>query len=66
MSTKGADGLMDTVSILIPCYNDEEYVGAAVAPDLSQAWLNYEVIVIDNEAVDDGSDDASRSVARCN
>jgi len=54
-----ADSEKETVSILIPCYNDAAYVGDAIESALGQTWPNCEVIV-----VDDGSDDESLSVAR--
>ncbi len=47
------------VSILIPCYNAQEYVGAAVASALNQTYRNVEVVV-----VDDGSKDASVEVLK--
>ena len=50
---------METVSILIPCYNDEEHVGTAIESALNQTWPNCEIIV-----VDDGSTDRSLTVAR--
>ena len=45
------------VSILIPCYNAERWVGQAIESALAQTWPNKEVIV-----VDDGSTDGSRPV----
>jgi glycosyltransferase involved in cell wall biosynthesis len=45
------------VSVCIPCYNAEAYVGAAVESVLSQSWPHLEVIV-----VDDGSTDGSWEV----
>jgi len=45
------------VSILIPCYNAERWVGQAIESALAQTWPNKEVIV-----VDDGSTDGSREV----
>lgn len=45
------------VSILIPCYNAERWVGQAIESALVQTWPNKEVIV-----VDDGSTDGSREV----
>ena len=49
----------ETVSILIPCYNDAAYVGDAIESALGQTWPECEVIV-----VDDGSSDDSCAVAR--
>ena len=50
---------MPLVSIVIPCYNAERYVGEAVQSALSQTYPNVEVIVID-----DGSTDGSLDVIR--
>jgi len=44
------------VSILIPAYNAEEWVGAAIASALGQTWRQKEIIV-----VDDGSTDGNLS-----
>ena len=48
-----------SVSIVIPCYNDEEYVGEAIRSALGQDYNSVEVIVID-----DGSSDGSLNVIR--
>lgn len=47
------------VSILIPCYNSERWVGHAIESALGQTWPNKQVIVLD-----DGSTDNSLSVIR--
>ena len=47
------------VSILIPAYNAEEWVGAAIASALGQTWRQKEIIV-----VDDGSTDETLAVVR--
>lgn len=47
----------DTVSIVIPCFNHQRFVGAAIDSALRQRWPACEVIVID-----DGSTDASAAV----
>jgi glycosyltransferase involved in cell wall biosynthesis len=53
-------GLTDPlVSILIPCYNAEAYVGEAIESALQQTYGNIEIVV-----VDDGSCDASLDVLR--
>ena len=47
------------VSIIIPCYNDGEYVEQAVKSALSQNYLNKEIIV-----VDDGSNDKTKAILK--
>src|SRR4029434_246146 len=48
-----------SVSVVIPCYNAEPFVGEAIESALSQSPTPVEVIV-----VDDGSDDGSVRVSR--
>ncbi|MDP4152159.1 MAG: glycosyltransferase family 2 protein [Bacillota bacterium] len=48
---------MPTVSIIVPVYNIEEYIGACVRSLLSESFRNLEVILID-----DGSNDRSGSI----
>lgn len=43
-----------TISVVIPCFNAERYVGATVESVLAQAWPNLQIII-----VDDGSSDGS-------
>jgi glycosyltransferase involved in cell wall biosynthesis len=50
---------MDTVSILIPCYNSEAHLAETIESALRQTWSSCEIIV-----VDDGSTDDSLEVAR--
>ncbi len=47
------------VSILIPAYNAEEWIGETIRSALAQTWSRTEIIV-----VDDGSSDATLDVAR--
>ncbi len=47
------------VSIIIPCYNSESWIGETIESCIAQTWRNTEIIV-----VDDGSTDNSFSVAR--
>jgi hypothetical protein len=47
-----------TISVVIPCYNAERWLGEAITSCLKQTLLPSEIIV-----VDDGSTDASRAVA---
>ena len=47
------------VSVVIPCYNGEKYIGEAISSVLSQTYGDLEVIV-----VDDGSSDGSKDLVR--
>jgi glycosyltransferase involved in cell wall biosynthesis len=47
------------VSILIPCYNAEDFIGQCIESALAQSWPEKEIIVID-----DGSTDRSLDVIR--
>lgn len=48
---------MPTVSISLPCYNEEAWVGATIESVLAQTFEDFELIV-----VDDGSDDGTAQV----
>lgn len=48
-----------TVSVLIPCYNAERYIGETLKSVFRQTWPQLEIIV-----VDDGSSDNSAGVVR--
>ena len=50
---------MPLISILIPCFNAEQWIDQAIQSALDQTWPNKEVIV-----VDDGSTDGSLEVIR--
>ncbi len=43
---------METVSVIMPCYNDGKYIGQAVASLRAQTYSSIELVI-----VDDGSDD---------
>jgi glycosyltransferase involved in cell wall biosynthesis len=54
----GDPGASVRVSIIIPAYNAEKYVGAAITSSLTQTYRDVEVVV-----VDDGSTDRTSSIA---
>lgn len=45
------------VSVIMPCYNAQDFVGEAIQSVLKQTWQNFELLVID-----DGSRDSSRDI----
>jgi glycosyltransferase involved in cell wall biosynthesis len=47
------------VSILIPCYNAEQWLAETIESALAQTWENKEIII-----VDDGSTDGSLAIAK--
>lgn len=47
------------ISVIIPCYNEEQYIGQAIGSIMEQTRPADEIIV-----VDDGSDDQSSEIAR--
>jgi len=51
--------MVPLVSILIPAYNAERWIGATIESVLAQTWHHKEIIV-----VDDGSSDGTLTVAR--
>jgi glycosyltransferase involved in cell wall biosynthesis len=56
---RGRAGALPLVSIVIPCFNDEGFLGEAIESALAQTHAEVEVIV-----VDDGSTDGSGELAR--
>jgi glycosyltransferase involved in cell wall biosynthesis len=50
---------MPKVSVIIPAYNAQRYVGEAIESALAQTYPDFEIV-----AVDDGSTDATLSILR--
>lgn len=48
------------VSIIMPCYNSERFIGEAIRSVVSQSFTNWELLICD-----DGSSDNSVSIIKC-
>ena len=51
---------MYKVSIIVPCYNSEEYIEQSLSSALTQTYPNVEVIFVDNESTDQSVEIAKR------
>jgi Glycosyl transferase family 2 len=57
MATHTADGLVPVISVVLPVYNGEKFIGEAVQSILDQTFTNFELI-----AIDDGSTDQTLAI----
>lgn len=48
----------DLVSVIMPCYNAQDYLEEAIVSVIGQTWTDWELLVID-----DGSKDQSKAIA---
>src|SRR6185437_3911712 len=44
------------VSVIIPCYNAEKYIGQAIESILNQTYKNFEIIIINDGSTDQSAD----------
>jgi len=51
-STSGIDGYFPKVSVVIPCYNDGEFLHEAVSSVLSQTYPSIEIIIVNDASTD--------------
>ncbi len=49
----------DLISIIMPAYNMEKFIGESIASIISQTYANWELII-----VDDGSEDATKDICK--
>src|SRR4051794_35403640 len=53
---------MSAVSVLVPCFNSERFIGRTLASLRAQTFEDWECVVVDDGSTD-GSADAARSLA---
>lgn len=51
-----------TVSVIIPCFRQAEFLGEAVASVIAQTWTDWEIVIIDDGSPDDTAETAERLV----
>jgi glycosyltransferase involved in cell wall biosynthesis len=64
-SVENKSGNEPLVSVVIPCYNAEQYIGAAITSVLDQTYKNFELIIV-NDGSTDGSENAIKKYSGSN
>jgi GT2 family glycosyltransferase len=52
------------ISVVIPLYNREKYIGRTIESVLKSEWKRYEIIIVDNGSTDGGFEAASKYTGR--
>lgn len=60
--SKDPDG--PEISVVIPLYNREKYIGRTIESVLQSDWKRYEIIIVDNGSTDAGFEAASKYISR--
>jgi glycosyltransferase involved in cell wall biosynthesis len=58
------DPAAPTVSVIIPCYGQAEFLGEAVASVVAQTWTDWEIVIVDDGSPDDTAQTAQELVER--
>lgn len=53
------------ISVVIPCFNSEEFIARAIESVLKQTYINYEVILVDNNSSDNTTSVIYDYMKRC-
>ena len=59
---RAADPRPPTVSVIVPCYGQAEFLGEAVASVIAQTWTDWEIVIVDDGSPDDTAATAQRLI----